>query len=348
MLKMPAKITQKSNNKSKNNGKKLSTKKKILIVAGSFVALILIVALSGYLYLNNMLGKIKYDTGSSGGTAASAPTKTTSGESLFSSSDVYNVLLIGSDTRNTDEQGRSDSMILVSINSKTKQIVMTSFMRDMYVSIPGHGQNRINAANAFGGPQLLIQTLDDNFKIKIDSYVSVDFFSFMKIIDALHGVNINVTSAELPVLNDYVQDINNLKKLPSDDGKLKNTGNDLLLTGKQALAYSRIRYVGHADFQRTERQRTVLNQVITKMKKQNLLEINDIMNMLLPDVVSSIPKDKMMALSLNALTYLNYDVVQDRIPIDGSYKSATINSMDVLTVDLDKNSQELQNKIYRK
>lgn len=329
--------------------KKPSVRKILLIIASTVAALAIIVISAGYLYLNSKLSNVHYVStpGSSASTQA-AGTSTTSGEQLPAVSGIYNVLLIGSDTRNPDGNGRSDSMILVSLNSKTKKVVMVSFMRDMYVSIPGHGKTRINAAYAYGGADLLIQTIESNFKIQIDNYAAVDFYSFIKIIDAVGGVTISVTQDELPVLNNYVKEINHLEGLSADDGILKSAGNDLLLTGKQALGYSRIRYVGNADFQRTERQRTVLNAVIKKLKKQNLLQLNSVLDTLLPNVTTNIPKSKLMSLSLNALTYLNYDVSQDRIPINGGFNYAKIDGMSVLTIDFVKNQAELQKVIYGK
>ena len=103
------------------------------------------------------------------------------------SADVYNILLIGSDTRVQGEVGRSDAMILVSINQKTKRIYLTSFLRDCYVYLPGWGHTRLNHAFAYEGPALLEQTLEENFKVHVDKYVAVDFFSFMDVVDTLGG-----------------------------------------------------------------------------------------------------------------------------------------------------------------
>ena len=256
-------------------------------------------------------------------------------------------LLIGTDNRDdTTVGGRSDSMIIISINQKSKEIVMTSLMRDTYLPIPGHGSNRLNAAYSFGGVALLLQTIQNNFDIKINNYVTVDFYSFIDIIDKLGGVNIDVSDQEVPVLNGYVNEINKLEGLPVNDGTLTKGGNNLLLTGKQALGYSRIRYVGDADFERTERQRTVLTKVFQKLKEQNIIKINSILNLLLPDLTTNMTKGNLTSLVFNSLTYMNYPLEQDRIPIDGSYQNATINSMDVLTIDFAKNIAELKSKIY--
>ena len=204
---------------------------------------------------------------------------------------VKNILLIGSDERDSSSTSRSDAMIIVSINSKSKKIVMTSVLRDSYVNIPGHGQTRINHAYQLGGAPLLIQTIEENFKISIDNYVKVDFFSFIEIIDCVGGVEINVTNEEVQYINLYVNEINTLTGAPEGDGFLSE-GGALTLTGKQALGYSRIRYIG-SDFQRTERQRVVLMALLESIQKSGLSQIGNIMDVVLPDITTSIKNNEM-------------------------------------------------------
>lgn len=342
-------------------------KKKCRIVAISGAAIVLIALLSAYLYGSRLLGKIHYSDGVASG-AAAANDSAASGDSpqseidrlemqietnLESSSipiayekDVFHVLLIGTDNRADVSGSRSDSMILISINKKTSRIIMTSFMRDIYLSIPGHGNNRLNAAYAYGGADLLMKTIRQNFKIGVNQYVQVDFDSFIDIIDKLGGVQIDVSDAELPILNGYVEEINELKGLPEDDGILLQPGSGLTLTGKQALGYSRIRYVGNGDYQRTERQRTVMMQMSSKLKDQNIIQLNSILNRLLPDLTTNLSKGETFSLLLSVPAYEKYSVIQDRIPIDGSQTDMIIRHMDVLGIDLNENIAELQAKIY--
>jgi LCP family protein required for cell wall assembly len=326
---------------NKNKRIKFSKEKKIIIFVSSCVAVIVISVLSAFLYLNNLLGKINYTAGTSSGDITD-----NQGSPLIFDNDVLNVLLIGSDNRADAMGSRSDSMIILSINQKSKKIVMTSLMRDIYLPIPDHGSNRFNAAYSFGGANLLLQTVQNNFDIKINNYVTIDFNAFMDIIDKIGGVNIDVTDQEVPAMNKYIKEINKLKGLPSDDGFLKKGGNDLLLTGKQALEYSRIRDVGNADFERTERQRIVLTKVFEKFKGLNIIKMNSILNILLPDITTNLTKGNLTSLIFHSLTYMNYPLEQDRIPIEGSYKNATINKMDVLSIDFEKNIAELKSKIY--
>ncbi|MBQ8377897.1 MAG: LCP family protein, partial [Oscillospiraceae bacterium] len=260
---------------------------------------------------------------------------------------VFNVLLIGTDSRDNNSRGRSDSMILVSINKKTEEIHMTSFMRDSYVAIPGKYNNRINAAYAYGGADLLMDTIELNFKVKVDKYVRVNFFSFMEVIDAVGGVTITVSDAEVKVMNNYISEINGILGKNRDDGKLSK-GGTYNLTGKQALGYCRIRYVGNADFQRTQRQRDVLMKVIEKAKGMSIAEINNFLEVLLPKVTTNIPEDEIFSLVLNALSYVKYPVYQHRIPADGSWWNLRVRGMAVLGMNFDTNINMIREEIYGK
>lgn len=262
------------------------------------------------------------------------------------SDDVYNILLIGNDSRDKNTLGRSDSMILVSINEQTKQIVMTSIMRDSYVYIPNVGTTRINAAYAYGGPELLMETVESNFKINIDKYVGVNFFSFMKVVDSVGGVEITVSDAEVNVLNNYIRELNKLEGLPEDTDKLTG-GGTYVMNGKQALGYSRIRYVGNADYQRTERQRTVLNEIFTKVKDCNLKELQNVLDSVLPEVTTDIKEGEMFTLMLDfARKYKDYDIVQCRVPADGTITDLVINGAMVLGIDLPANIEYMHKSIY--
>lgn len=262
---------------------------------------------------------------------------------------VRNILLIGTDSRaKNGKGGRSDSMIIISINSKTKQIVMTSIMRDTYVNIPGAGSNRINAAHAFGGVELLLDTIEANFKISIDEYIKVNYYSFMDIVDTIGGVTLDVTKAEIRVMQSYIRSLNQLEGVSANEDMLyESDAGRIRLNGKQALAYSRVRYVGNGDFGRTERQRKVLTAIMQEAKGASLSELNDLANVLLPKVTTNLTQGDVLSLMLNAMDYLNYEVVSCRMPIDGSYKYLTIRGMSVLGVEFDKNTEYWYNAVYK-
>lgn len=258
--------------------------------------------------------------------------------------DVMNVLLIGSDEREGVDTARSDAMIVLSVNQNTKKIVMTSILRDSYVQIPGAGQQRINHAYQMGGPALLIQTIEENFKIGIDYYASVDFFSFIDIIDCVDGVDIEVTDEEVQWVNAYLAELNNILGDPEGDQYISGPGT-MTMTGKQALAYSRIRYVG-TDFARTERQRTVLNAVIEKLKGANPIQLFRVVNTVLPDVSTDMDDHAMTMTLFKAVLYLGYDIEQCRIPMDGTWWNEDANGQEVLGMDFAANIAGLKNTIY--
>lgn len=259
------------------------------------------------------------------------------GSELMFSGDVYNILLIGNDSRDKNTLGRSDSMILVSINKRTEQIIMTSIMRDSYVYIPGYGNSRINVAYAYGGPDLLMDTIETNFKIKIDKYVGVNFFSFVDVIDAIDGVQITVDGNEAALINQ------------------ENAGNQLpgagtyTLTGAQALTYSRIRHYGNSDYQRTERQRTVLQEIFNEMGSASLGELKDVLNAVLPEVTTDIKESEMLSLMVDFVRkYKDFEIVQCRVPDDGTITDLVINGAMVLGIDLPANIDYMQEHIYGK
>lgn len=262
----------------------------------------------------------------------------------FNDENVYNVLLIGTDARNNSDRGRSDSMILVSINKTTEQIVMTSFLRDIYLYIPGVEYTRLNHAYAYGGPDLLLDTLETNFKIPVDKYVQVDFYSFVTVVDAVGGVDIDVTDDEVEYVNKYLAEINRLEGRNENTDKL-SSGGSYTLNGEQALAYSRIRYIG-TDFGRTERQRTVLEEIFRNMSNMGVSELKALLDELLPNVTTNIQKDELFSLVLNSPSYLGYERIQCRVPADGTWWNLTIRGMAVLGIDFDSNIRYLGQNIY--
>ena len=179
---------------------------------------------------------------------------------------VSNVLLIGTDSRDlSQERGRSDSMILASINKKTRELTLTSFLRDSYVYIDDeYGYGKLNAAYSYGGAGLLMDTIESNYGVRIDDYILISFAACANVIDAVGGVKLDLTDEEADAVNEIL--ISEVNELMGDDRNddLLDCGGKQKLDGKQALSYSRIRYVGNADFERASRQRTVMTQVLKK------------------------------------------------------------------------------------
>lgn len=259
----------------------------------------------------------------------------TSSMSLKSDSFVENILLIGVDDRKGTSSSRSDTMILVSIDKRNKQMKMTSFMRDTYVTIPGHGEDKMNAACVYGGPQLVMETIEYNFGIEVDSYVLVDFSAFKDVIDSLGGVTVQVEQREAEYINRTSKQ--NIEY-----------GDAVTLNGEEALVYVRIRYLD-SDFYRTQRQRKVISAIISQVKKSNPFDLIDTAKTVLSYVETDMnPVELSLLAEGAALFYMRYDIVQARVPFDNKYTSSTIGGAAVLTIDKDETSSLIQDFIYNK
>lgn len=259
---------------------------------------------------------------------------------------VYSVLLIGSDSRDGSNEGRSDAMILLTMSSRTKTIRMTSLLRDMYVEIPGHEGNRLNAAYAYGGPELLLATVNQNFCTDVNRYVVVNFEAFAGLVDAVGGVELELTNEEVGWVNAYLNEYNLLRGMPIETDYLDpSLSGRLHLNGPQALAYCRNRYIG-TDFGRTERQRKVLAEVIRKLPLAALTNPGELINGLFPNLTTNLTQGECLRLGLNGGRILTYKIVQDSLPLEGTYSNATIRGMSVLQVDLEKNRAYIRQEVY--
>lgn len=261
---------------------------------------------------------------------------------------VTNVLLIGNDSRDNGEDGRSDAMILLSISNETETIHMTSLLRDMYVDIPGHDGNRLNAAYAYGGPALLCETIEQNFGIEVNRYVLVNFQAFASLVDAVGGIDLEVTNEEVQWINAYLNEYNLLEGRDITTDYLDTSlSGEIHLNGPQALAYSRNRYIG-TDFGRTERQRKVLNAVIKKLPVAFATNQDELIEELFPNLTTNLTQTEVFRLSMDAGKLLSYEVLQTVIPAEGTYSNASIRGMSVLEVDFEANKAIIRKEIYGK
>ncbi|HHV50465.1 MAG TPA: hypothetical protein GXX54_02005 [Clostridiales bacterium] len=225
---------------------------------------------------------------------------------------ITNYLLIGIDSRQNNFSGLSDTMIILTIDKKNKDIRLTSLLRDTLVTIPGRDKNgdgkddfaKLNAAYSYGGPNLLLKTIEQNFRIKISKHITVNFTAFSSTIDALGGIDIELTAAEAKHL------------------KLGNTAKTYSLNGHYALEYVRIRKLD-SDFGRTARQRKMLNAMFQKAKTMNVAKLNSILNKVLPQIQTNMSPNEFMSFTLNSLTYFGYTMDKTyHIPPNGKYRSA--------------------------
>ena len=318
--------TSAKNGTAKGRPAKTGKKKKGPKIAAAVFAVIAVLLAALFAYGYSILGKINYDTDSI------KKNQYISEKELYSNPNIQNILLIGSDARSEIQGMRSDTMILFSVDKKNKQIKLTSFLRDSYVCIPSTGNwRKLNAACSAGGAQLVIDTIEYNFKVKIDSYVLVDFKVFTKLIDLMGGLTVkDVTAEEARYLREKV------KIVYAKEGTNK-------FSGAAALWYCRIRYLDD-DFHRTQRQRKVISAIINQAKSMNPLELVKIVEKVLPMITTDIGRNDMLSLGLNAVAkYSRYDIVQHQIPAKGTWSNVSVPGVgDALKMDIDENARLLK------
>lgn len=260
--------------------------------------------------------------------------------------DIINIALFGVDVgRDKYDVPHSDSIIIVTLDEKHKNIKLSSIMRDTYVDVEGHNKTKINDAYFYGGPQLAIKTLNQNFNLNIKDYVTVNFFTLEKVIDALGGVDIDIKNYEVDEINIWIDEVAGLeKKKPIHVTKAGAQH----LTGLQAVAYSRMRHVGNGDFERTQRQRTVMEKLFQKVKDAGISSYPSIVDQVLPDVETSLSKLQIVQLGTIILTNNLYSVDQERFPVDGYCNGETINGIWYLVPkpDIDTLENQLNDFIY--
>lgn len=244
---------------------------------------------------------------------------------------VYNILLIGSDRRDGSWYGNADTIILVSVNTNVKKIFVTSFMRDLYAVIPGIGAKKLNAAYAHGAGPLLVRTIEENFKLDIDNWASVDFDSMESIVDLLGGVDLELYQEEADYLNE------NLPEEP-----VLSAG-QMHLNGKQAVQFARIRYVGQYDFERTSRQRRVLEQLARKVRGLGLSQMERLAGSILPLITHNVPDLELVQKLACIPEWIEYEIVQERIPYDGLYTYLG----EQIVPDYEETIRRLQEMIYK-
>jgi len=206
---------------------------------------------------------------------------------------IENIALFGVDAE-IGQRGRSDSIMIVTVDKNSKKIKISSIIRDSYVSIPDRGMDKVNHAYAFGGPELALRTLNSNFHLDIRDFATVNFTTLPKIIDIIGGVSIDITDAEAGQIG-----------LPG-----AGTYN---LSGAQALTYSRIRYID-SDFVRAERQRTVIEAIIKKMLNSPVTSYPGILSKVLPLVTTNMKSNDILGLAGSVVTNGIRTIEQNRFP----------------------------------
>jgi cell envelope-related function transcriptional attenuator common domain len=248
---------------------------------------------------------------------------------------VTNILLLGTDTRDAkDDSGNSDTIMVLTVDKKNNKLKITSIMRDSIVDVEGHGKRKITETHNIGGPLETLKTINQNYNLNIKDYVQVDFIGLSKIIDNLGGIQVNLTKDEVSMkdyaINYYIREISNIQKITPQYVKKSGLQN---LNGIQAVSYARIRYVGNGDFQRTERQRTVLSAVVKKLSTKNITDIGSVADTITPYVETTLKSDDIISMATYILTHRMTNFDQQRVPYDGMYKEQKVNGEDGLSWD---------------
>ncbi|HHL2037247.1 LCP family protein [Clostridium perfringens] len=240
---------------------------------------------------------------------------------------IKNIALFGIDAPK-GKAGRSDAIMILTLDEEHKVMKLTSIMRDSYVDIPGHGDDKITHAYAFGGPELAMKTLNENFNVNVEDFMAVNFTSLPEIIDKLGGVKINIIPEE----------IHHIPGITSPG--------EQVLNGEQALAYSRIRYATGGDYKRTERQRVVLEAVFENLKSTPTKEYPSLIDDFLPYIETNMSSMDMIKLATDVAPLVKGNLETARFPLDGYCDGKMINGIWYLVYDRQATLNQIQEYIY--
>ena len=324
------------------SGRRRSAGRRVLNILLVFLLIFLILVLIGMGYTLAMLGKMNY-VGEQEATLSPAELENYMEQSKdeeipegedavldfvpgekIENQNMIHILLIGEDARPGENRGRSDAMLLCSIDTAAKKLTVTSFLRDLYVTIPGFTDHKLNSAYAWGGMKLLSETILLNFGIEIDACFAVDFRAFETVIDSLGGVDIFLTDGEAAYLS-------------CPQGMTR-------LDGSKALMYARIRSIGQGDFGRTDRQRKLLQVMIERCKTMGTGQLHALLDELLPLVQTNAEQQRILQYCLELTPILTGGCETQKlcIPAEGTYEYAWAKGMSILLPNLEENRKILQ------
>ncbi|XZL28424.1 LCP family protein [Clostridium perfringens] len=294
--------------------------KKVIYIVSSIVLILLIPLGGGYYYINSKLNKVQKVEVNKDNLAID---KTQVEEEKH----IKNIALFGIDSPK-GKVGRSDAIMILTLDEEHKVMKLTSIMRDSYVDIPVYGDDKITHAYAFGRPELAMKTLNDNFKVNVEDFMAVNFTSLPEIIDKLGGVKINIIPEEIHHISGITS--------PGEQ----------VLNGEQALAYSRIRYATGGDYKRTERQRVVLEAVFEKLKSTPTKEYPSLIDDFLPYIETNMSSMDMIKLATDAAPLVKGNLETARFPLDGYCDGKMINGVWYLVYDRQATLNQIQEYIY--
>lgn len=326
------------NNNKKGKSKKPAKNRKLIITL-SIIALLIVGLVGGAatygLTMLNKMNKVDLNEENLG-------INKDIDEKLSKYDGITNIALFGVDATEGNT-GRSDAIMIATIDKVHKKLKLTSIMRDSYVEIQGHGKDKINHAYAFGGHELALKTLNENFDLNIKDFATVNFSSLPKIIDAVGGIELDIRSDELQYINNYINELNTLNK--TNSANITSAGTQHV-DGTQALAYCRIRYTSGGDGERTERQRIVLSKLFEKFTKVSPTKYPSILNELMPMVTTNLSSSDILSLATTVASMGGSGLEQERFPKDNYSKGEMINGVYYLTFDKNATVKQIHDYIF--
>jgi len=236
---------------------------------------------------------------------------------------ITNILLAGTDGRPGEENSRSDAMMILTIDSKNKSLKLTSLNRDTYVNIPGHGEQKLTHAYAYGGANLLAETIENNFELDIQNYAVVDFYSFMDIVDALGGVEVDVHENEIKEINKFIKKETYNWSGETEPMKLIEHSGVQKLNGYQTLSYARIRK-NDSTQERDRRQRQVIEGLMNGVKTLPVSKYPKLLDTILPYVKTNMKPTEIIGLAGKVLGIGNLSINQIEFPFADSSTGVTL------------------------
>ncbi len=326
------------NNKNLNKRKK-SRKKKIII---SCVAVLIVILGIGLFYGNNLLSKMKRSNIDENDLGIKDEVK----EKLQTSEikDIVNIAILGVDETKTDV-GRSDALMIATFDPVHKKLKITSIMRDTYADIPDYGKDKINHAHAYGGPQLSIKTLNQNFGLNIEDYVKINFKELKKLVDAIGGIDMELSDEEIVEVDKYIVRVSSKSNTPAK-ALVKNESGKVHMDGFQTLGYCRIRSTANGDFDRTERHRKIMTEMFNKISKAGTAELASMATKLLPYVETSLSNKEIINLAANVLNLGTKNIEQERFPRDEYTQNSKIDGVFYLCYDEDYTEEQIHEYIF--
>lgn len=319
--------------------KKLSTTKKVIISILIIFIILISLTVFAFNHLTSKIERVEIDR---------TVVTETGKEPAKEDKDVITIALFGTDFTQNEKYdnlyGASDATMILGIDTKNNRLKLFSLMRDLYLDLPdGSGKKQnLNYTMAYGGPELILKTINSNFNLTVDKFIYVSLHTLPTIIDKLGGVELNITSEELNYINNYITSID--KENGTITKKLTNTGLQTL-NGTQASAYCRIRYTEGRDFKRTERQRDVLSALFQKFKTASISDLTIMMNEILPLVSTNLTNTEIISIVSKVLGMGVPQIEQSRFPLDGKSEMIATDMLH-LTIDIDETTSDIHKFLY--